>query len=256
MKRIFVYIISVALLVVPNELSAQFNYDTSNPDSIIFPLNIRIGADIANPVLYLVNGNTLNIDGYANIDINEKLGFSLNSGYTDYNLDKLAYEYKATGIYFKPGVDFNILKPQIAEGKYWAGVGIRYGISIFSFETPSMTFDNYWGTTTSVIPAQSRVGHFVEISPGFSAKISDHFTLGWRANISKLIYTGTEDMTRPVYVPGYGTGDKGVAFSFNYYLSFSFSYKTINAKFKEGNAGANYEEMEETTDGSDSSSLF
>ena len=244
MKRIFVYIISTALLVISNDLSAQFSNNTTSPDSVEFPLNIMIGVDIANPILYFINNNTLNIDGYVAVDLNEKYGISFNAGYTDYYLNKQTFEYSATGIYFKPGLDFNILKPQISEGKYWAGIGLRYGVSIFSFETPSITFENYWGTLTSSIPPQSRIAHFIEISPGFHAKISDHVTVGWRANMSKLIYAGTKDMMRPVYVPGYGTRDKGVAFSFDYYISLSFSYKTIKAKFKEDNAGANYEEVE------------
>jgi len=244
MKRIYVYIISVALLVASTELSAQFNYNTADPDSVDVQLNIRVGVDVANPVLYFVNDNNLNLEGYASVDLNEKYGISFNGGYTDYNLSKLTYEYKATGFYLKPGVDFNILKPQISEGKYWAGIGVRYGISIFSFETPLITYDNYWGTTATSIPSQSAMAHFIEVAPGFNAKISNNFTMGWRVNMSTLLYAGPKGKISPVYLPGYGARDNGVTFSFNYYLSLSFSYKTIKAKFKDDNAGADYEELE------------
>ena len=244
MKRIYAYIISVALLVASTGLSAQFSYNTADPDSVDVPLNIRIGVDVANPVLYFINGNNLNLEGYTSIDLNEKYGITFNGGYTDYNLSKLSYEYRATGIYFKPGADFNILKPQISEGKYWAGIGVRYGVTIFRYETPLIRYDNYWGTTTTSIPPRSGMAHFIEVAPGFNAKISNNFTMGWRVNMSTLLYAGSKDKISPVYLPGYGARDKGVTFSFNYYLSFSFSYKTIKAKFKDDNAGADYEALE------------
>ena len=248
MKRISVYIISVVLLAASTGLSAQFRHSTADPDSVDFQLNIRIGADIANPILYFINNNNMNLEGYISVDLNEKYGISFNGGYADYNLSKFSYEYSATGIYLKPGADFNILKPQISEGKYWAGIGVRYGVGIFSFETPSITYNNYWGTTTTSIPPQSATAHFVEIAPGFNAKISNNFTMGWRVNMSTLLYAGPKEKIDPIYLPGYGARDKGVNFSFNYFLSLSFPYKTIKAKFKDDDVGANYEELETETE--------
>ena len=152
MKRISVYIISTVLLAASTGLSAQLRHSTADPDSVDFQLNIRIGADIANPILYFINDNNMNLRLYISRP-ERKIWDIFQRGYADYNLSKFSYEYGATGIYFKPGADFNILKPQISEGKYWAGIGVRYGVGIFSFETPSITYNNYWGTTTTSIPS-------------------------------------------------------------------------------------------------------
>ena len=198
MKRISVYIISTVLLAASTGLSAQFRHSTADPDSVDFQLNIRIGADIANPILYFINDNNMNLEGYISVDLNEKYGISFNGGYADYNLSKFSYEYGATGIYFKPGADFNILKPQISEGKYWAGIGVRYGVGIFSFETPSITYNNYWGTTLHPFPS---IGDSPLCeSPQDSTKIS--ITLQWAGgSISTLLYTGPKEKIGPIIFP-------------------------------------------------------
>ena len=33
-------------------------------------------------------------------------------------------------------MDFNLLKPDKSLGKYWAGIGLRYGLSRFTSEVP------------------------------------------------------------------------------------------------------------------------
>jgi len=220
------------------------------------PLNIRIGFDIAHPILYFIDNNALTIDGYASVDLDEKFTVTFNSGYSDYGRNTDGYDFSAKGIYFKPGIDINLLKPQISAGKYWGGIGLRYGVSAFTYETTSFTQTNYWGNTEASIPQKSAIGHYLEVAPGFNAKITNWFTMGWRVSMSKLLYSGGKDNIRPLYIPGYGQSDKGVSFGASYYLSFSFSYKTIKAKYKEDNAGAGYEKYDEPKETTDSNSLF
>lgn len=244
MQRISVYIISLLLLVAPSTLLAQLQGRVSDPDSVSVTLNIRVGADIARPIMYLIDHNSLIVDGFASFDLNEKHGITLNVGYADYKASDYNFEYKANGMYFKPGFDFNLLKPQVGEGKYWAGIGVRYGLSLFSYETPSLEYTNYWGSITSSVASQTKTAHFLEVAAGFNAKITNNFNLGWRVSIAKMLYSGSAKSITPMYVPGFGQKDK-ISFGVNYYLSFSFSYKTIKAKFKEDTAGANYDEVDE-----------
>ena len=239
MKRISVYIIS--LLVIIGYSGSEAGAQNQPPDTVIVPLKVRAGADIMGPVIYLIDRNNLNIEGYVSVDLNAKTGIFLGAGYSDYKYSQYNYEYLSKGYFVKAGVDFNLLKPEASRGKYWAGIGLRYGLSSFTSEIPSFEYDSYWGTTITTIPASSSMGHYLEVAPGFRAEIFNNFSMGWSVNIRALLHTGTGKDLRPIYFPGYGAGDESISFGINYFLSWNIPYKRIKVQIKQ-------EEPEETED--------
>jgi len=117
-------------------VTAQQKKSEQVQDTVEFPLKIRAGGDIVGPAIWFAGRNILNAEGYISADINEKIALFAGAGYSDYKYSQYNYEFLSNGLYFKTGVDLNILKPEVSAGKYWAGIGIRYGISRFTSETP------------------------------------------------------------------------------------------------------------------------
>ena len=214
-------------MVSTGELMAQKPAVTESPDTVIIPLAIRAGIDITGPIIYLTDKNNLTVQGYISADLNEKRSLYLGGGYSNYKYSQYNYSYLTSGVFFKAGIDFNILKPQTAMGRYWAGVGLHYGISSFNFEIPELSHENYWGTTTTSAPSQSRWGHFIEASPGFRARLFGNFSIGWSISLRKMIYTGGNKDIRPIYIPGYGLAASSFSTGLNYFLTWNFRYKTI-----------------------------
>jgi len=214
-------------LLLSASLAAQKPSAPEPPDTVLFPLTVRAGIDVAGPVIYFTNKNSLNTEAYISADLNEKRALFFSGGYSKYSYSQYNYSFKTKGVNFKAGMDFNLLKPEVAAGKYWAGIGIHYGISAFSWELPSITYQNYWGTVTAQAPAQTGWAHFIEVTPGFRAKMVGQFSLGWSVSIRKMIYTGVSKDTGPVYFPGFGSKSKSFSSGINYYLIWNFRYKTI-----------------------------
>lgn len=227
MRTIVKYIISSFLLILSGTLAAQKPAVQEPPDTVVFPLTIRASVDVAGPVIYLTNKNVLNTEASISADLNEKKALFFSGGYSNYTYSQYNYSFKTRGMNFKAGMDFNLLKPELAAGKYWAGVGIHYGISAFSWEIPSINYENYWGKVTTQVSKQTGWAHFIEFTPGFRAKMIGPFSLGWSLAIRKMIYTGSGSDTGPVYFPGYGNKSKSFAAGINYYLIWNFRYKTI-----------------------------
>ena len=253
MKKTLVYIISFLLFGFSTNIQAQ----TSVTDSLVtVPLNIRLGIDVSGPIIHALNKESVSYEGFASVDYNEKISFALNAGYAKNSISKYQYDYEASGIYFKPGIDYNILKPQLSQGAYWAGVGVRYGISAFSFESSNIKYSDIWGTTTFSLPSERRLAHFLEINSGFQANVTKHLTLGWRISLSKILYSGSKRDIKPIMIPGYGNRENGVSLGFKYYVGINISYKKIKAKYKEGDSGANYDTLEETDPNTESSRMF
>jgi hypothetical protein len=218
MMRIFTYFISLLLILADGSLCAQ--------DTILFPLKIRAGVDIVGPGIYLKEKNNLSLEGYILYERNEKMSYVIEAGYLDYKYSQYNYDYFSKGAYTRIGVDFNLLKPEMSQGKYWAGIGLRYGLSVFNSGTPSFQYENYWGTVISSIDSKRRTGHFIEVDPGIRTELFRNFSMGWSIRLKLLISRGGGKDLSPIYFPGYGNGGNRTAAGISYFLTWNIRYKT------------------------------
>jgi hypothetical protein len=230
MMKTYTYFISILLALSWSQISGQKTAEL--PDTVEIPLKIRVGIEVAGPVIYFTDKNNLSYEGYLSADLNEKTAVYLGGGYSDYKYSQYNYNFLSNGLFIKAGADFNLLKPEKSEGKYWAGIGLHYGLSSFSTEVPVFSHENYWGIASSSAGSKRSTGHFIEFAPGFRAEIFNSFTIGWSLSIKKLISSGTGKDLRPVYFPGYGTGGKSFSTGINYFLILNFTYKKIRVEIK------------------------
>ena len=201
-------------------------------DTIPIPLKIKIGLEVSGPAIYLSDKNTFNTEGYISADLNEKFSAVIGAGYLSYKYSQYNYEYLNKGFFLRSGVDYNLLAPEKSQGKYWAGIGLRYGISLFNSEVPLFSQDNYWGTSLSAIAPKTNWGHFIEASPGFRAEVLKNFSLGWTISLRMLLYSGTGKDLRPICFPGFGNGVKPFSAGLNYFIVWNIPYKVIKVILK------------------------
>jgi hypothetical protein len=226
MRRTSAYFTSLLFIIISSLDITQAQ------DTIIFPLKIKVGLEVSGPVIYYIEKTNLSTEGYISADINEKLSAVLGGGFLNYKYSQYNYEYLNKGTFLRAGVDFNLLKPDKSMGKYWAGVGIRYGISRFSSEFPTFQKENYWGIASSSISKKTYWGHFIELSPGVRTEILRNFSVGWTVSLRMLLYTGTGKDIRPIYFPGFGNSAKSFSFGLNYFIVWNIPYKKINVIIK------------------------
>jgi hypothetical protein len=201
-------------------------------DTIPIPLKVKVGLEVSGPAIYYSDKNILNEEGYVSVDLDEKHSAVLAAGYLNFKYSQYNYTYLNHGSFVRIGMDFNILKPDKSKGKYWAGVGLRYGLSRFISETPSLEKEDYWGTTSSSVVQKTNWGHFVEVIPGVRAEIFNHFSIGWSISMRMLLHTSTGKDLRPVYFPGFGDGTKTITTGLSYYIVWNIPYKKINVILK------------------------
>lgn len=225
MRRIYVYFIS-QLIFACLVTHAQ---DTLLPslDTLPFPLKMRFGADVYGPVTYCFNKNILGIECFLSVDIDPKKAIVAEAGYLDFKHSLYNYNYLSKGSFIRLGVDFNLFRRGLSLGKYYAGIGLRYGFSMFNTEVPFLTQTNYWGTATGSIPATKSVAHFIEASPGMRTEIFRNFSMGWVVRLRFLIYSSASKDNKAISIPGFGNAFKTFSPGINYYLIWSIPYKTL-----------------------------
>ena len=226
MRRTCVYFISI-LAIILSSLS-----EVEGQDTLFIPLRINAGIEMVGPVTYFFEKGTLSLEGYVSLDLNEKWAAALNAGYLDYQFSQYNYTYLNKGFFIRAGADFNILKPKKSLGKYWGGIGLRYGLSHFEWEVPEFVQSNYWGKSASSIPATKNWGHFIEASPGMRAEIFRNFSMGWSVNVRMLLSSGAGNDLKPIYFPGFGNGVKRFSTGFSYFIVWNIPYKKIRVIIK------------------------
>ena len=226
MRRTYVYSISLLMILF------SFPRIVNSQDTLLIPLKIKLGVEVSGPVTYFSDKNILNEEAYISVDLNEKKSLFLSVGYLNFKYSQYNYEYLNKGSFIRAGIDFNLLEPDKSRGKYWAGIGLHYGLSLFSSQIPTFYKENYWGLETSSIPRRTYSGHFVEVSPGVRAEIFKNFSMGWSISLRLLLYTGTGKDLRPIYFPGFGNGAKSIATGLSYFIVWNIPYKKIRVIMK------------------------
>ena len=144
MKRIFVFFISLALYT-----GARGQVQ----DSLLLPLGLSISIDVAGPLLKIYDPSSLTIEGKAAFDLNGTHAIAFEAGSVTYQYEQYNYSYKNSGLFFRLGTDYNLLSPKNSNGKYFAGIGLRYGLSFFTQEYPWFLYENAMGHSPGLYPS-------------------------------------------------------------------------------------------------------
>lgn len=199
-------------------------------DTLPFPKKIKIGADLYGPGRYFTDKNNLSFEGFVSADLDTMKAVVIEAGYLDFKYSQYNYSYLSSGAFVRLGVDFNTMRPQASAGKYYAGIGLRYGLSIFRSEIPSLWHNDYWGTVSGVIAPSTHMAHFIEASPGLRTELFKNFSIGWTIRLRLLLYSGTGKDIKAIQIPGFGNGAKPVSAGLNYYIIWSIPYSGMGKK--------------------------
>lgn len=216
-------------------------------DTVMIPLHFRAGFDISGPILQLLNDDLISYGVLASLDFNQAISLNAGLRYTSFSAVEYNYNFRSRGTSVVIGADYNFMKPKTAQGKYNAGIGLRYGLSFYSQEASDIKYTNKWGEGVSSMPLSRHTGHYLEITPGVRVELFNGVTIGWNVYMRLLITGGAGKDLNPIWMPGYGDATSGMTTGAEYYVSFSIPYKKIKVIIKPKRV----EEDEETTEGAE-----
>ena len=186
------------------------------PDTIVVQKAFITGIELTGPVIGFINPDNVNYEAYISYRKSFKYYLVASIAYSNYHFEQYNYNYDNNGIAISLGTDINLLKPKMRTGNNFVGIGIRYGLSVFTQETPWLKYDNYWGSSEAQLDPKTATGHFIQLSGGVKAELFKNILIGWTVKVNLLMFHTAGKDNRPVYIPGMGSSDKtigqGVAF--------------------------------------------
>jgi hypothetical protein len=222
-KRTCIFFISIFLMAGGRAVSQ---------DTVTVPLHLRAGFDLSGPLMKLINNELISYGVLTSADVNSALTLSAGIRYSSFHREQHNYDFSSHGTSIVAGADYNFIKAKTSEGRYYAGIGLRYGISIYREEAPMIKYTNEWGAGESGLPVSHHAGHFLEITPGVRTELLPGLTIGWNLYMRLLISAGAGKDLKPVWMPGYGAATSGMTTGAAYYISLSIPYKKIKVIIK------------------------
>lgn len=201
-------------------------------DTIMVPLHIRAGFDVASPVNSFINKNLASYGVLGSFDLDESLSAIAGARYTSFSATEYNYDFSSRGLSFVFGAGYNFIKPKTAQGKYYAGLEIKYGISFYGQEASRIEYSNSWGSGETSLPLSHHVGNYLELGPGVRTELFSGVTIGWNLYMRVLLGAGTGSNLKPVYMPGYGDATSTITTGASYYISISIPYKKVRVIIK------------------------
>ncbi len=229
MKKTLKYSFNLlALLAVMFQLSAQDGMRVRGP---------RISYDLASLTLLYYDPDRMVYTISVDYEIKQDIYAVIDLGYQHVDISRENYHYSSSGMFTRIGADMNMLnydkQVDVYEMMY---VGGRYGFSLFNQQAESIKIpDPYWGDfNDGQMKKQSLNAHWISLVVGMRAEVFRNFFMGWSVFMNIKFYQSDTGGMEPYNIPGFGKGEKRVAVSFNYTISYRIPTQRYIPKIKAG----------------------
>ena len=235
-KYAFILIIVSALVIFGSMPVYAQATDTTASDTTSHPVKKKdlaghqlcVGIDILRPVL---NDLTQGVSGYGfEFDYYMHNEFYL-AGETGWGSSTVNYtnpklQYTTTNNFLSFGFDKSILSRDRPTDWDMMFIGLRLGAADVIRSPATYTIlDSVWGNTGGSSPGQSFVAVWTELTGGMRVELVKGLMAGWNFRGKFLMNGKSFNELAPLYIAGYGKGDKNVAFDFNVYVSYGIRWK-------------------------------
>lgn len=216
LKSIYAFLF-LLFLVINKPASA------AEPDTLPFRPNFTVGYDVSGQIMRLLypdlsrHGLTLSYEWRPNWMA------TIETGTAHVEIREERHIYFSRGMFFKAGVNFNLLQNQPLIRGNQIFFLMRYGFGFLNHEAPLVNIhDGYWGEA-NVSFEKSRVGsHWAEFGGGLRTRLTGNLFIGWDVRLRFLLAQNQEEELNPYYIPGFGRGSDNTSTVFQYFIYYKF----------------------------------
>jgi hypothetical protein len=187
---------------------------------------LTLYVDLVNPIINLMGDSRNGYEFSADYFWKNELYFVAEGGFgsSKANYDNLKYE--ASSSFLRLGFN-KVLLPRDRPDD-WSGMllGLRLGAAAISRTTAAyVVTDTVWGSTSGTVGGKNFGGYWMEVTGGMRVELVKGLMAGWNVRGKFLLNTADFRDLAPLYVAGYGRGEKNAVFDFNLYLGYAIRWR-------------------------------
>lgn len=240
MQKTLRYILSSLLLVLfaNSSLQAQTQSqpakDTTATDSTthvkakeLTTHQLSVSFDIMQPVYNLLESYRTGYEVAIDYYLHKQLYVVGEGGFGKGTVSYSNLDYTCNNSFFRVGFNKCLLARQTPKDWDMAYMGLRYGMA-FAQRSPASftTTDSLWGNTSGTVAGRpSFTPYWFELVGGVRVEVAKRFSLGWSIRGKFMINSNSFKDLSPIYIAGYGRGDKTAVFDFNFYATYAIHWR-------------------------------
>jgi len=207
--------------------------DTSKPVPVIkekYGHQLALSIDASQPIINACVNYRTGYEFAADYYLHKELYLVAEGGFGNATVNYDNLQYNTNNSFARIGINRCILTRMTPTDWDAVFIGARVGAAFINRSTASFHLvDSLWGNTaTGTTPAQSFTGYWFELTGGMRVELVKHFFLGYAVRGKFLLNNSAFQELAPIYVAGYGRGDKNVIFDFNFYVTYALRWKKKN----------------------------
>ncbi len=187
---------------------------------------LAIGFDMSRPVINYFATNKQGYEFAADYYLKNEIYLAAEGGWGSSDVNYTDLKYSTTNTFYRFGVN-RILLPR-ENPKDWSGVMLGGRLAMASIDRSAATYtitDSLWGNSTGNVAGKSFNGYWMEVLGGVRLELYKGIIAGWTIRGKFMLNARSFNDLAPLYIAGYGRGDKNAAFDFNFYLHYAIRWK-------------------------------
>ena len=188
------------------------------------------GADIVHPINNAFVSDRFGYEFEMDYYTHNELYLAAEGGWGGSTVAYTDLKYNTTNNFFRFGFNKSILTRDRPTDWDMMFIGFRAGIADVNRAPATFTvLDSVWGNTTGTAPGKSFLAYWAEITGGMRVEFVRGLFGGWNIRGKFLMNGRSFNDLAPLYIAGYGKGDKNVNFDFNVYISYGIRWRRRNS---------------------------
>jgi hypothetical protein len=221
------YFFSILLFCLPVCCLAQENDSAATQSSTVAvrPKQLRFSFDAARILINRLAENKSSYEGGIDYYLKNETYLSAEFGTGNSVIDYADLKYKSNNIFIRAGIDKSLFERRYPQDWGMGFIGFRYGVGVVNRKEASYTTnDGLGGITSGVAPPNNFTAHWFELTGGMRVELFKNTFAGWNVRFKFLLNQKSMGELKPAYIAGYGAGEKGTAFDYNFYLAYAIRW--------------------------------
>jgi hypothetical protein len=185
-----------------------------------------IGADIVHPVMNNYTNDRYGYEFEADYYLRNEFYLVGEGGWGGSTVNYTDLKYTTTNDFFRLGFNKTILTRNGPKDWDMMFFGLRMGYADVTRSNATYVItDSLWGSPTGSTSGKSFPVYWMELNLGMRVELLKGLLAGWTLR-GKFVMNGRSfNDLAPLYIAGYGKGDKNTKFDLNVYVSYAIRWK-------------------------------